>query len=66
MTKQEGLKKLALSEGMDQMDMLEKASFNGIKDSGCMGTRFDNPAEMGQWIADNIKVGQEIVVQLYV
>jgi len=37
-----------------------------IKGSGCMGTRFDDPAKMGKWIAENLKAGQEIVVQLYV
>jgi hypothetical protein len=37
-----------------------------IKDSGKMGVRFDNPAEMGIWISKNIKAGQEILVQLYV
>lgn len=37
-----------------------------IKGSGCMGARFDDPVKMGQWIAENLKVGQEILVQLYV
>jgi hypothetical protein len=37
-----------------------------IKNSGCMGERFDDPIKMGLWIARNLKAGQEIVVQLYV
>jgi hypothetical protein len=37
-----------------------------IKGSGCMGVRFDNPEEMGNWISKNLKVGNEIVVQLYI
>ena len=37
-----------------------------IKNSGEMGKRFDDPAEMGLWISKNIKVGLEIVVQLYI
>jgi hypothetical protein len=37
-----------------------------IKDSGRMGKRFDNPEEMGRWIAENLKAGQTVLVQLYV
>jgi len=37
-----------------------------IEGSGKMGERFDNPEEMGRWIAANIKAGQTIKVQLYI
>jgi hypothetical protein len=40
-----------------------------IKGSGKMGERFDNPEEMGRWIAENLKgrpAGQTVIVQLYV
>jgi hypothetical protein len=36
MTKQEGLKKLAASEGMEEMDMLGKATFDGIAPGICL------------------------------
>lgn len=37
-----------------------------IKGSGRMGERFDDPVKMGKWIAENLKAGQEIIVQLYI
>ena len=36
MTQQQGLKKLAASEGMEEMDMLEKAMFDGIAPGICL------------------------------
>jgi hypothetical protein len=37
-----------------------------IKGSGRMGERFDDPVKMGKWIAEHLKYGVEIIVQLYV
>ncbi len=37
-----------------------------IRGSGQMGKRFDDPKEMGEWIAKNIKKDQEIIVKLYI
>lgn len=37
-----------------------------IENSGKMGKRFDDPAEMGKWIAKNIKAGEKYVIMLYV
>lgn len=36
MSKQEALKKLAASEGMDELDMLEKASFDSVAPGICL------------------------------
>ena len=36
MTSKEALKKLAVSEGMDELEMLEKASFDGVAPGICL------------------------------
>jgi hypothetical protein len=36
LTKEEGLKKLAADEGLDELEMLEKATFDGVAAGICL------------------------------
>lgn len=45
MTMQEGLKKLAASEGMSEMDLLEKATFDGVASGICLECGYTTTAE---------------------
>ena len=48
MTKQEGLKKLAASEGIEEIDMLGKATFDGIAPGICLECGYMDETEPDQ------------------